>query len=407
DPGSSGDLTDPTGVLRTPLPRRVGVDPTIAVPVVAAVTPPPPPPPPPMKAPSASDARVVAAAPPPPPAAVVASVSAAAGGSAATDDLDPRDEFPEHPPTPGHAKRWFILLLVLLAVAGGVLAWYNSRPEMRTVPDVANMEEGVALNAIAGDFQGVLAQESSEKIDAGHVIRTDPATGTELEKNSTVTLFVSTGPAPRVLPELNGVTVADATKQLTDLGLVVEVGDPVFDETVPKDVVLKWSVPDSPTLVAGGTVTKGTAVRIVASAGPLPRKVPDLTGATLKDATAALTKVQLKIAKGTPVFSDTVPKGSVVSQTPAAAKRVARGSTVTVVLSKGHAPIKVPAITDTAAVAVRKTVVDAGFLFGRIEGDRTLPFIGLEVNGKPVKTGQVFPFHTTVNLIYTAAPATP
>lgn len=405
DTSTPGDMTDPTGVLRMePLPELEGIEP-IPVPRADAGGAPAVFPAPVVSDPSVHDGQDAVSPTVVEPVPVAAAVAAAV--ATADEGIDPQDEFPEHPPTPGRFRRWLILLLVLLAIAGGVLAWYNARPEMRTVPPLANMEQGVALNAVAGDFQGVLAQESSETVAAGHVIRTDPATGTELKKDSAITLFVSTGPAPRVVPELAGMTVADASQQLIDLGLVVEVDDPVFDEKVAKDVVLSWTVPDSPALVAGGTVVKGTAVRLVASAGPEPRSVPDLTGATLKAARASLAKLQLVLVEGEAVYDDTAPRGTAVSQTPAPGSSAERDSKVTVVFSKGHAPVKIPAITETTPVQVRATLKAAGFVFAGSQGDPSLPFIGLKVGGKMVKTGQEFPFHTKVAAVYTAAAPAP
>ena len=420
DPGTTGDATDPTGVLRQP----TMVNPVVAPVVVAAVAVPP-------SAPIDDPAAAAVAVPPPAPAAVppsavapavAAPTSAAPLAGAPTsaavppppvavpapavpadDDFDPRDEFPEQPPAPGHTRRWVVLGLLLLAVAGGALAWYNSRPEMRTVPALAGMEEGVALNAIAGDFLGVLAQESSETVAAGHVIRTDPDEGVEVEKGTSVTLFVSTGPAPRVLPELVGKTVPAATDELEGLGLIVEVADPQFDEKVPKDTVLSWTVPDSPTLVAGGTVTKGTAVRLVASAGPAPRSVPDLTKQKVSDATKTLADQQLAITKGTDEFSDTVPAGLIVRQDPAPGSSLERGGTVTIIVSKGHAPITVPTgALGKDAAAITATLQKAGFKVVGVEGNPSLKFLGLKVAGAPVFAGQEFPYGTEITLVYAA-----
>jgi serine/threonine-protein kinase len=230
DTGSAAEPVDPTGPLAA-LP--------------GARSPLPPPPPGAVNGPAPTASLLV------PPVQEPAPLSATIDTD---DDLDPADEFPDAPPAPGRTRKWFIALLFLMAAAGGVLAWYTTRPEMRTVPDLSGVELGVALNTIAGDFTGLSTAEPSETIESGMVIRTDPAAGTSVKKDSTLTLVVSTGPAPRTLEELAGLTVADATAKLAAQGLVVVVAPAVNDETVAIDTVVSWSVPDSPTSVAGGTV---------------------------------------------------------------------------------------------------------------------------------------------------------
>lgn len=409
DPSGVGDQTDPTGVMRNPMMASPVVEqpapatvPVATVPVAigamgAAAA----------MSTSSAPTAVLPSSMAPTTVAPIMPPAPPQPATPAADDFDPRDEFPEHPPAPGTTRKWFILLLLLLAVAGGALAWYNSAPEMRTVPELAGMEEGVALNAIAGDFQGVLAQEASEVVDAGDIIRTAPLPGIELKKGAVVTLYSSTGPAPRVLPDLVGLDVLSATSQLEGLGLVVEVGEPEFDETIAKDTVLKWTVPDSPTLAAGGTVTKGTAVRLIASGGPAPRAVPDLTALTLAAATTAITDLQLVIAQVPDEFSDTIPAGQVMRQDPASGSNVERGSTVTVVVSKGRAPITMPAnlgvpLNKDAIVGALK---ELGFGTITITGDPTTKYLGLKFDGKPVKVGMEFPWGSSVEVVFAPTPA--
>ncbi len=316
------------------------------------------------------------------------------------DESDPDDDFPDRPPTVSGGRRWFIALLVVMAAVGGALAWYSARPEKRTVPDLAGMAQGVALNAVAGDFKASLAEEASETVPVGVVIRTDPVSGTSVEKNSALTLYVSTGPAPRTLPELVGLTVADATAKLDGMGLVVEVADAAYSEDVASGVVLSWVVPDSPTLVAGGTVTKGTAVRIIPSAGPAPRTVPDLTNVTLVDATTSLQSMGLVIAQGPDEFSPTVPAGTVLRQDPAPGASVERGATVTVVVSKGPDLVAIPNLDGLDASQIGARLVAAGFTIGVVNGDTTQPFRGLHVDGKLALEGYLYPRGTAVELFF-------
>lgn len=322
------------------------------------------------------------------------------------DDYDLDDEFPDRPPPSSGGRRWFLAALVALALVGGVLAWYSSQPETSDVPSLAGLRQGEALNML-GPFKPVIIEEPSETVPAGEVIRTQPAAGTTLEHDTTVTIFVSTGPAPQPLPELVGLTVAEASEALTAVGLVLVEGDRVFSETVPVGVVVSWTVPAAPTLAAGATVVKGTTVQVIASAGPAPRTVPNLTGFSLADATAAVTALDLVIAQAPDEFSDTIPKGQVMRQDPAPDTALQIGATITVVLSKGPDLVAMPVLAGLDYNGIVAAVQNAGFTIGTTNGDTQLQFTGVQVAGLSVSAGQLFPRGTKVDLFFQATPPPP
>ncbi len=380
DPGQPGEMVDPTGPL---LASRI--------PPPIVVTPPlPPTSPVPVVVPDILDLT--------PTTAVAATTVAPA--VVADPDYDPRDEFPEERPAPTGGKKWIIAVLLIMALAGGALAWYRAKPEQRVVPTLAGMQQGVALNAIAGDFKATTSQEPSETVELGVVIRTEPAAGSQVKKNAALTLFVSTGPAPRVLPELVGLTVSQATDRLQQLGLTVEVGDPIYDDTVPLNTVMKWTVPDAPTLVAGGNVTKGTAVRLIASKGPAPRPAPDLTNKTLADATAALAAVQLHITLNTSEFNPTVPAGAVIRQDPAPGTPIVRDGSVNVTLSKGPDLIAIPNLTGMNVNAATAALTTAGFVIAGTIGDATHLVGEVQVNGATAAVDEQFPRGQAVTIVF-------
>ena len=387
---------EPVAVVATPLPPPP--------PVAAALLPPPPPPPPPTVEPMATAIiPVVVPAVQPHVEPTIEQHVQPAVPSTTEEEFDPADEFPEHPPTVGGGRRWFIALLVVLAVGGGVLAWYNTRPETSAVPELAGMRQGEALNQI-GPFKGAILEETSETVDAGVVVRTEPAAGTTLEHGKTITIFVSSGPALRALPELAGLTVADATAALTELGLVTIEADPVFNEDVLLGVIVSWSVPAAPTLTAGATVTKGTTVQVVASAGPAPRIVPDLTNVPIADATAAVQALGLVYAQGVDEFSNTVPVGAIIRQDLPPGSEAARGATVTVIVSKGPDLVAMPPLAGLDYNGIVAAVQGAGLAVGTVTGDTTQAFQSASVSGSAVVDGQQFLRGTAVDLTFAPTP---
>ena len=123
------------------------------------------------------------------------------------------------------------------------------------------------------------------------------------------------------IPPVAGLTVADATKALTDAGLVVGATSEEFSDTVAKGSVISLSVPE-------GAVTKGTNVTLVVSKGPDLVEVPNVSGGGL-DFNEAIAKLQ---AAGFTYSTDVDPalfsKRTVKTQTPAAGTQAKRGSNV-------------------------------------------------------------------------------
>jgi len=79
--------------------------------------------------------------------------------------------------------------IVVLTVSKGV--------EQIAVPNVRGKAASDAANQLGqAGFRTQSRMDSSDDVDVGFVIRTEPAAGTPLERNSTVTLVVSSGPAP-------------------------------------------------------------------------------------------------------------------------------------------------------------------------------------------------------------------
>src|SRR5690606_36450396 len=119
------------------------------------------------------------------------------------------------------------LVLLLAVAAGGVGWWFGSGPgSLVAVPAVAGQTYDEAAAALSAEgFVPIAAEESSVDIDPGVVIRTDPASGERLAGGTEVSVFVSTGPAPRAVESLNGKTADEARGYLADLSIAVSDDD--------------------------------------------------------------------------------------------------------------------------------------------------------------------------------------
>ena len=87
------------------------------------------------------------------------------------------------------------LIILLLVIGGGALAWVASTPSNVKVPNVTNSTLSQAESKIkAAKLKvGTVHKQQSSTIDEGKVIKTDPDKGTTVRSNSSVDIYVSTG----------------------------------------------------------------------------------------------------------------------------------------------------------------------------------------------------------------------
>ncbi len=297
-----------------------------------------------------------------------------------------------------------VIMLALFVLAGlaavAFAAFYLLRTKSYEVPELAGVEEAVALNEIAGnDWVVTIERErSDDEPDAGEVIRSFPLPGAVLEEGSEFTLFVSEGPLFRVLPDVTGQTAEEAAVTLTALQLQSFVDSEEFDEVVAPGVVIAWRVLGAEASVAGDEVLPGTNIALTTSKGPAPRVVPDVVGLTLEDAQATAAGVQLTIVAGEDAFSDDVPVGVVISQDTAAGVELPRDSSFNVIRSKGPDLVALPDLTGLSYTAAQQALTDAGFTIGSLLGTTEGTFESISITAEPV--GDQYRRGTSVDLIF-------
>jgi serine/threonine protein kinase len=203
---------------------------------------------------------------------------------------------------------------------GTVTLVLSKGPDRRTVPSLAG--KALASAQAALKTAGLVAapnpaQEYSDTVPDGSVIRTDPASGTRLKPGASVQLVVSKGQQPVDVPDFTTKKVQDALRGLQGLGFQVDRTD-VFSDTVAKDVVISQSP-------ASGTAPKGSRIALTVSKGPDVVPVPDVRGDSPGTAQKKLTDAGFVAKRVDAAFGT----GTVVYATdPGHGKKVKRGSTV-------------------------------------------------------------------------------
>jgi beta-lactam-binding protein with PASTA domain len=155
-------------------------------------------------------------------------------------------------------------------------------------------------------------------------------------------------------PQLVNMTRAQAEQKATQKGFKLFYADGEYSETVKKDVVLDQHPKVDQRIVKGGTIT------LLLSLGPERYAVPDVTGMELAAAKGELEQIKLKLKEGDGQYSDTVPEGVVISTDPGVDTSLKPGATVTVVVSKGRAPITVPDLAKKNINEVRALLQQLG-----------------------------------------------
>lgn len=293
--------------------------------------------------------------------------------------------------------RWLAGLLLVAAlaaaVAAGVVFFRNASTPSFPVPNLVGLDEARALNFISPyGWQTTVTRERTDTAEAGKVFKQDPTTG-ELEEGAPFTLWVSEGPTLSPIPDIQGKTQAEAEALLAEQGLLLAVVGQQFDENATAGIVIGWGVAGQ-ALAPGATVVKGTTVDAILSAGPAPRTVPKTAGQGFDAAKAEVEQQGLVVARGADVFSDDAAAGTVVSSDPPSGAQVARGSTVTLVVSKGPDVVTVPPILGLSLPEATAAIQGAGLTIGDVAG----PSGGKVVAANP-KDGDVVRRGRAVNLL--------
>jgi eukaryotic-like serine/threonine-protein kinase len=164
------------------------------------------------------------------------------------------------------------------------------------------------------------------------------------------------GPGSRVVvPSTIGGSFDEAVGVIGPLGLTAVVVENRFDEEIPKGKIIE-SIP-----AGGGKVDAGGTVKLILSKGQERYAIPMTRGLTPEAAQTALKKYPLLVGKLNEVFNSEIPKGFVISSSPASGTSVKRDTKVDLLVSKGIEQIALASYLGKSGEQALNELTEAGF----------------------------------------------
>ena len=188
---------------------------------------------------------------------------------------------------------WAGILLILVIVVA-VVVWTITLPKDAGIDQglsvkVPNLKSQAYSDAAAKlkklGLSPVENKETNAKVAPGAVISTSPAAGSSVAPHSTVTVNVSNGPTALSVPNLVGMTAAEAKAALTEAGLVLGTTSTADSATVTQGSVISSSP-------GAGTAAKtGDTINVTVASGKI--NIPSVVGKTSSQAGQALTALHI------------------------------------------------------------------------------------------------------------------
>ncbi len=204
-------------------------------------------------------------------------------------------------------------------------------------------------------------------------------------------------PATVTVPDVRGQTLEVAKEKIETSGLKVGTVTEEESSDVEEGTVLRTNP------AANSSKREGSTVDIVLASAEAVT-VPDVVGQDASVAQQELENAGFTV-KRKEEYSDSVESGTVIKTDPIAESSKAKGSSVTIVVSKGPQPTTVPDVVGKSQEVASQELKTAGFLVGDItqEYSDTLAE-GVVISTNPT-VGSSLTKGSTVNLIVSKGPA--
>ena len=274
-----------------------------------------------------------------------------------------------------------ILLFVITILITNLVIKLVTKADVQ-IPNVVGMEQTEAQKTIedAKLKYEKKSEEYNKDVPAGYIISQDPGymPNYNVKEGSTISVVVSLGQNLVKVPKVTGLTQDDATKQLEDLGLVVNVEE-TYSSKVEAGYVIEQSVKENEEIDAGESIT------IKVSKGTEKVTVPNLTGKTESEAKTAIKDAGLKLKTVVTTEDTTKEDGVVVKQSLEAGTEVEKNATITITVNKLQENKKTTVVIDVQSL-----------LEGTDLAEKDKVTVKISVNGTDYNVGSVSPQSSSV-----------
>lgn len=248
-------------------------------------------------------------------------------------------------------NRWIALALALALGAG---IWYvlggpAGRISIQSMVGMSVKEADAYLTPIG--LHSTVEKVFSEEVRRGEIISSKPGGGDRIEAGGTVTLVVSKGAERYNVPALKSLTLKDAQTLLVKSSLSLGTVTSVFNRTVKKGVIISSSP------LSGAALKKSTAVNLIVSKGIEEIPLTSYVGRSGEQALNELTTAGFDVTP-TYAFSDTVPIGTVISQTPDGGMNIPKGTKIRLIISKGSEAVFIPNVYSLSEAKATATLAN-------------------------------------------------
>ncbi|MCA0969250.1 Stk1 family PASTA domain-containing Ser/Thr kinase [Halobacillus litoralis] len=244
------------------------------------------------------------------------------------------------PPKETKKKRkmlpWVLSIVAFLAISGVAALFLLpalTQPADVEIADVTGLEYEEAYTELTELNLNVSGEEIfSEDVAEGLVIRTDPAAGSTVKEDTSVTIYYSRGRETVEFEDYTGQNFSLVETELAEQGFenIRQIQRSSEEE---EGTILEHVSPRAGQQV----IPEETPVIFEVSSGPPTVDLPRLSRMTVEEATAELEDLGLEVAISEE-YSPDVPEGEVISQDPSPGTAVREGTTVELTISRGPEP---------------------------------------------------------------------